>query len=208
MPAWPSAPTRFPPGRRLVSIWIQDLHRPSSGVHRQSGTKEKSEAGCQRKCDDSIVCWGFLYDTATQACMYKGGEDSLNTRAFFIMPHMTVAATTPQSTPQSTPDESTIPPVTPSTSPSPAPSAVRKVCFSPSGPPSNTRSSVVEARYRIADNNWDLALVPRVSDKTLFHIVHTSPQVLIVPAVAGGVGVPSGAKLNSRWQCHQPHEPC
>ena len=152
LPAWQKAGVPLDPGRAQTFKW-------GAPPEWDQG---KSEAECQRKCDDSVVCWGFLYDTATQACMYKGGEDSLNTRAFFVMPNMTVAATTPQSTP----DESTIPPVAPSPSPSPAPSVVRKVCFSPSGPPSNTKSSVVEARYRIAQSGWDMALVPRVSINT------------------------------------------
>jgi hypothetical protein len=50
----------------------------------------KSEADCQRKCDNSVVCWGFLYDADARACMYKGGEDALRSRAFFVMPNMTV----------------------------------------------------------------------------------------------------------------------
>jgi hypothetical protein len=48
----------------------------------------KSEADCQQKCDNSVVCWGFLYDTTSQACTYKGGEDALMSRAFFVMPDM------------------------------------------------------------------------------------------------------------------------
>jgi hypothetical protein len=52
----------------------------------------KTEAQCQQKCDDSVVCWGFLYDADARACMYKGGEDALRSRAFFVMPNMTVVS--------------------------------------------------------------------------------------------------------------------
>jgi hypothetical protein len=52
----------------------------------------KTEADCQRKCDNSVVCWGFLYDAEAKQCMYKGGEDALKSRAFFVMPNMTVVS--------------------------------------------------------------------------------------------------------------------
>lgn len=41
---------------------------------------------CQRKCDNSNVCWGIIYDAATRACLYRGGVDALDTRSFFVMP--------------------------------------------------------------------------------------------------------------------------
>ena len=48
----------------------------------------KSEADCSKKCDDSVVCWGFLYNTTTQSCLYRGGEDALKSRSFFVMPNL------------------------------------------------------------------------------------------------------------------------
>jgi len=50
--------------------------------------QQKGETDCQKKCDDSVVCWGFLYDIPSQSCLYKGGEDALRTRGFFVLPNM------------------------------------------------------------------------------------------------------------------------
>lgn len=43
---------------------------------------------CQQKCDESNVCWGFIHSTQYNynQCLYKGGEDALNTRSFFVVP--------------------------------------------------------------------------------------------------------------------------
>jgi len=45
-----------------------------------------SEDDCKKKCDDSNVCWGFIYYTQYNQCFYKGGEDALKTRSFFVVP--------------------------------------------------------------------------------------------------------------------------
>lgn len=52
-------------------------------------------ASCRRKCDNSNVCWGFLYDASTSACLYRGGVDALATRSFFVLPGTPGPAVTP-----------------------------------------------------------------------------------------------------------------
>jgi hypothetical protein len=47
---------------------------------------------CQEVCDLSNVCWGFVHDAATGACLFRGGVDSLATRAFFVLPGNSVVA--------------------------------------------------------------------------------------------------------------------
>ncbi len=47
-----------------------------------------TDEACGKKCDDSVICWGFLYDTVAQKCLYRGGEDALKSRSFFVMPNM------------------------------------------------------------------------------------------------------------------------
>jgi hypothetical protein len=43
-------------------------------------------ASCRRNCDNSNVCWGFIYNSDTEICLYKGGVDALNYRSFFVLP--------------------------------------------------------------------------------------------------------------------------
>lgn len=45
-----------------------------------------SEGECQKMCDDSNVCWGFIHLTQYNQCIFKGGEDALKTRSFFVVP--------------------------------------------------------------------------------------------------------------------------
>lgn len=48
-----------------------------------------SEDDCKKKCDASNVCWGFImqsYGLYNKQCLYKGGEDALSTRSFFVVP--------------------------------------------------------------------------------------------------------------------------
>jgi hypothetical protein len=45
-----------------------------------------SEDDCKKKCDDSNVCWGFIFYAKYNYCWYKGGEDALKTRSFFVVP--------------------------------------------------------------------------------------------------------------------------
>lgn len=47
-----------------------------------------SENDCKKKCDASNVCWGFIMFSSVndRYCFYKGGEDALNTRSFFVVP--------------------------------------------------------------------------------------------------------------------------
>lgn len=39
---------------------------------------------CQELCDNSNVCWGGIYRDGQ--CLFRGGIDALNTRAFFALP--------------------------------------------------------------------------------------------------------------------------
>lgn len=41
---------------------------------------------CKARCDQSNVCFGFIFDAASGSCLYRGGVDALATRAFFGMP--------------------------------------------------------------------------------------------------------------------------
>lgn len=45
-----------------------------------------TRAACRARCDDSNVCWGYLYDATNSACLYRGGVDALASRAFFELP--------------------------------------------------------------------------------------------------------------------------
>lgn len=49
-------------------------------------TTSGSKKECQRRCDNSNVCWGFFYNVATNACLYRGGVDALASRSFFVLP--------------------------------------------------------------------------------------------------------------------------
>jgi hypothetical protein len=51
-----------------------------------------SELDCQRKCDESVVCWGFFFNADAGACLYRGGEDALATRSFFVMPSVSTVS--------------------------------------------------------------------------------------------------------------------
>jgi hypothetical protein len=50
----------------------------------------QTEDDCKKKCDASNVCFGFVMLAWNPRygveCLYKGGEDSLNTRSFFVVP--------------------------------------------------------------------------------------------------------------------------
>lgn len=50
-----------------------------------------SSAECKKACDNSNVCFGFLFDAAAGKCMYRGGVDSLKTRSFFVLPDTELA---------------------------------------------------------------------------------------------------------------------
>lgn len=32
------------------------------------------------------MCWGFIWDASSNACLYRGGVDALATRSFFVLP--------------------------------------------------------------------------------------------------------------------------
>jgi hypothetical protein len=41
---------------------------------------------CKKLYDNSNVCWGFVYDAASQSCNFRGGVDAIATRSFFSLP--------------------------------------------------------------------------------------------------------------------------
>lgn len=44
-------------------------------------------AACKKACDNSNVCWGFVFDPAQGGrCLFRGGVDALSTRSFFALP--------------------------------------------------------------------------------------------------------------------------
>lgn len=43
-------------------------------------------ATCKKACDNSNVCWGFLFKAGENACLFRGGVDALSTRSFFTLP--------------------------------------------------------------------------------------------------------------------------
>jgi hypothetical protein len=43
-------------------------------------------AACKKMCDNSNVCWGFVWKPSTKACNFRGGVDALKTNAFFGLP--------------------------------------------------------------------------------------------------------------------------
>ena len=53
------------------------------GAAKKSGT---TRAECKKACDNSNVCWGFVFDSADSSCSFRGGVDALKTRSFFALP--------------------------------------------------------------------------------------------------------------------------
>jgi hypothetical protein len=45
-----------------------------------------TRAECKKLCDNSNVCWGFVWDAAASKCSFRGGVDALKTRSFFSVP--------------------------------------------------------------------------------------------------------------------------
>lgn len=54
-----------------------------------STTKDNvdNRADCKKLCDNSNVCWGFVYDSDAKTCNFRGGVDALKTRSFFGVPN-------------------------------------------------------------------------------------------------------------------------
>jgi hypothetical protein len=70
---WLSVGTNLDPTARTFSSAVQT-----------SLWRTGSEQDCKTLCDNSNVCWGFLFDGTT--CLFRGGEDALKTRSFFVLP--------------------------------------------------------------------------------------------------------------------------
>lgn len=49
-----------------------------------------THAECKKLCDNSNVCWGFVFEAAAAGspgkCSFRGGVDALKTRSFFSVP--------------------------------------------------------------------------------------------------------------------------
>lgn len=41
---------------------------------------------CKKLCDNSNLCWGFVWDATAKTCNFRGGVDALKTRSFFGLP--------------------------------------------------------------------------------------------------------------------------
>lgn len=35
----------------------------------------KNENECRKKCNSSLLCWGFVYNVESKSCLYRGGTD-------------------------------------------------------------------------------------------------------------------------------------
>jgi len=55
-------------------------------VKAAAWTGVQSKDDCKKACDNSNVCWGFVYDAAEQKCSFRGGVDAIATRSFFALP--------------------------------------------------------------------------------------------------------------------------
>lgn len=54
------------------------------GAKWTTGATTKED--CKKACDNSNVCWGFVYDAANSQCSFRGGVDAIATRSFFGLP--------------------------------------------------------------------------------------------------------------------------
>jgi hypothetical protein len=58
----------------------------SGRVFAKSTTwKAATRADCKKACDNSNVCWGFVW-SPTSGCSFRGGVDAVRTRSFFSLP--------------------------------------------------------------------------------------------------------------------------
>jgi hypothetical protein len=55
----------------------------STGKAPTTGTTLKD---CKKMCDNSNLCWGFVWVAGSNSCNFRGGVDALATRAFFGLP--------------------------------------------------------------------------------------------------------------------------
>jgi hypothetical protein len=52
----------------------------------QADATVTSVKDCKKLCDNSNVCWGFVWNATAKTCNFRGGVDALKTRAFFGLP--------------------------------------------------------------------------------------------------------------------------
>lgn len=77
----------------LIDNWMKvgtmltsDARTFSTATDKWEVADGGSEDDCKKKCDNSNVCWGFVYYTQYNVCWYKGGVDALKSRSFFVVP--------------------------------------------------------------------------------------------------------------------------
>jgi hypothetical protein len=71
--AWNTAGSHLDATARTFSTVQVDA--PAAGVR-----------DCKKLCDNSNVCWGFVWNASAKTCNFRGGVDALKTRAFFGLP--------------------------------------------------------------------------------------------------------------------------
>jgi hypothetical protein len=67
-----------------VGTNLDPTARTFSTAAQGSLWRSGSEQDCKTLCDNSNVCWGFVFNGTS--CLFRGGEDALKTRSFFVLP--------------------------------------------------------------------------------------------------------------------------
>jgi hypothetical protein len=69
----------------LVGTNLDTEARTFSSAPQSSLWRTGTERNCRSLCDNSNVCWGFIFNGVSQ-CLFRGGLDALNTRSFLVLP--------------------------------------------------------------------------------------------------------------------------
>lgn len=69
----------------LVGTDLDTEARTFSSAPQASLWRTGSEHDCRSLCDNSNVCWGFIFDGVSK-CLFRGGLDALSTRSFLVLP--------------------------------------------------------------------------------------------------------------------------
>jgi hypothetical protein len=73
-----------------AAVWLTAGHNLGTDAFNFTAgalwdTTSRNKTACQRKCDQSTLCWGFFFNATNNACLYRGGVDALATRSLFVM---------------------------------------------------------------------------------------------------------------------------
>jgi hypothetical protein len=74
-PAWEAAGSNLGSDARTFA---------KNGAQWTAANTKRDE--CKKLCDNSNVCWGFVYDAVNAKCSFRGGVDAISTRSFFSLP--------------------------------------------------------------------------------------------------------------------------